>query len=304
MSHKEYRASKMFAEAKVLEKLTIGSFEDLLSRLDSLITEDDDRFGGNAILYATYPDKVIVLAEDGTFHSAAYTIRDGVISFGEIAPLSIQTFSEADIAARGVDAFYSGDSLAEGMRSMMDMCARVEQTPMAKLEVALEKLFSGGKIWKRKIHEHRNYIGQFAWDADYGKLEDVVSPIFEGLIGFPEDITEEQGAEIMAALVVLEGRLHEMWHEAEEAYKGQQDKTSGLRGEEDDGVLSQYEAFVSNYIEYLGEVANFVSKSIKRATEGGCVACAAKVHDEVASRYRDLDLGGRFVRKVASGFTQ
>ena len=79
-------------------------------------------------------------------------------------------------------------------------------------------------------------------------------------------------------------------------------KTNDVVDEDAAQHLSQFEEFYSDYISYLEEVSGRVSRAIGEARNGGCVLCAAIVHDEVAGRYKDMNLAARFVRKVSDSF--
>ena len=298
MSHKRHKA--VFVEAKVLGQLQDGSYEEILSTLDRAVAENQGAFGGESVLFATYPDRVIVLNEDGIFHSANYVIDDGIVRLGKPKRISVETLSEDDVVSRGVDAFTEGTMLADSMRGLMSLHPALTSSPLEQVRESLGQLFSRGRIWKKVIHEHKLQIGEYAWDADYGNLELTIRPLFGELFEEDDDEIDDGVRDVVVEnLISLEGRLGEMLSRVHESHDSLTSSNTEMRDEDDDAILSQFDSYATDYMEHLGEVVESVSAAIRMVRDGGCVLCGAKVHDEIALRYRDFDLGGRFVRKVA-----
>jgi len=302
-----FKDKAMFVEAKVLGKLQEGSYEEILSLLDRAVAESDGLFGGDAVLFSTYPGSAIVLSEDGAFYSVNYVLNDGIVKFRNPRKVDISVLSEDDIVARGVDSFSDEGTLAESLRGMMSLRNMGITSPLGQVSQDLGRLFSGGRIWKKVIHEHRQRIGQFAWDADYGKLEVSIRPMFTSFLE-SGDLDEEDAdnirGNILESLSKLEGKIGELLSRVQDSYESLVAGNVQMRSDEDDSVRSQFESFASDYIDHMGDVMEAVSGAISEMRDTGCVLCGAKVHDEVARRYRDFDLGGRFVRKVSEAFIQ
>jgi len=296
MSHGK---NDMIVEAKVLHDLQKGSYEELLQSLDRAVIENQDLFGDDAVLFASHLDRVIVINEGGQFFSANYTNRDGVIRFGKVDELDVNAVTEESIVASAVDNFFEGESLAEGLKGLMDLRQGIDESPIAKTRESLSRLFGGGRLWRRYVDEHSERVSNFAWDADYGSLKIDVRPIFSDR---GSDVIEDE-QEVMSALINLERRLVESLNKTTEIYKAYQEETKDLRSDEADQVLSRFESFASDYIDHLTEVSNFASNAVRRGRDGN-VSCAAITHDEIAARFKELELGGRFVRKVSSQFLQ
>lgn len=290
-------------ESKVLHGLQVGSYEELLTSLDEAISNEKNQamFGENAILFATYPKHVVVVNESGKFFSVDYENKNGVVKIGPAKKIDVSVLSESDVLSRAVDNFADGKSLKESLRSLVGNCAKCN-SPLQLVQEAIMVLFSGGRIFRSYLDEHKDTIGQFSWDADYGKLDLGVNPKFSVVYSdeISESSIEAHRKSVTENLIALEGRLQRKVVEVSEAFDEFQHRTVGTRDEEVDAMLSKFESFAGDYIDYLTEVANFVSNTIRRSE---CVACAAFVHDEVARRFSEIELGGRFVRKVATEFT-
>jgi len=296
----------IIVESKVLHGLQVGSYEELLTNLDEAISDEKSQamLGASAVLFATYPKHVIVINEEGKFFSVDYENKDGIVKIGAAKKIDVAVLSEDDVISRAVDNFADGKSLKDSLRKLVEGCAKCD-SPLEEIQRVVGALFSRGRIFRSYLSEHYDVIGQFAWDADYGKLGMEIDPKFSDL--YSDEISESEielhRKEVIDDLVSVEGRLQKKVAEVSEAFEEFQNRTIEPRGEELDGMLSKFESFSADYIDYLTEVADFVSDTVRKSNEG-CVACAAFVHDEVARRFREVELGGRFIRKVATEFTR
>jgi hypothetical protein len=297
---------ELLIEAKVLEKMQGGSYEERLSMLDKAVNENSGMFGdGDSVLFSTFDDKVTVVNESGTFYSAGYKIRDGAVKFSAPTVMDVDVLSEENLPAKAVDDFFESGSVSSKLRGLVQMHKPVEPGLLGEAQSELDVLFSGGKLWKRIMEEHKDKISGYGWDVKYGKLDVGVHPAFlEVLTGDDSEISEDIADEIQMGLTDLEVRLLDQLNSVTEAVEIYQVKTSGMTGDEAGQVLSQFEGFASDYIEYLEAVSGRVSRAISEMNDGGCALCAALVHDEVAQRYKDMDLAGRFVRKISDSFGQ
>ena len=287
-----------FVEVSVLSELQSGSYESLLTSLIEAI-EKSDFFSDGVSLFATHQDHAVVVSEEGVFSSVGYGIGDdGTVSLFKPKTMKVKLMSEGDVVSSGVNGFYNGDGIGEAMLGLMRM-GNSDGGALEKLKSRLDRLFSGGQIWKKEVEKNREALGEYAWDARYGKITGF-HPKFGGLEE-SDDLSEVAG-EVISELVRIEKKLGEMSSAVQEAYVFQRDRTSVGRDVNVENEVACYESFASDYIKYLDEVLGFVSQSIKEANGGGCVLCAAMVHDEISACFSDLDLVGRLVRKVAAGF--
>jgi len=294
----------MIVEAKVLFGLQQGSYEELLQALDQAVAENQEMFGASdSVLFASFPKYIVVMNEGGQFFKVAFENKDGVVVLGESKTIDVSVLSEDELASMAVDKYFDGGSLAESLREIVKLRRNpIAESPLEKVEQSLLKLFSGGQIWRKHISEKREQVGRFAWDANFGKLEIDIRPVFGELID-EDELDEDSREQVVESLLALEGRLHSRLTSVQEAYEKYQRETSDMRDDEADSLLSQFESFAMNYIDHLAEISSFVSRSVQESNEG-CIICAAFVHDEVAKRFKELELGGRFVRKISSQFTQ
>lgn len=293
----------MIVEAKVLYELQRGSYEELLQSLSRTICENSDKFGGDAVLFASFPDNAFVVNKSGEFFKIGFKNKNGIVQLGEASHLDVKVISEDEVTAKAVDDYFNGKSLADSLRSIVNLQERIENgSPFERAKTSLAVLFSGGQIWRKYLSENMERIGLFAWDAELGNLKLDVQPMFGNIL----EGESESGdvAEVTNSLMVLENKLFECLNKVRKSFKKYQSRTVGARDENSDETMVRFESFSGDYLDHLSEIAEFVSGSIKELNDGSCVVCAALVHDEVAKRYKDLELGGRFIRKVSNQFTQ
>ena len=297
------RKNAVIVEAKVLNELQRGSYEELLQSLDALVNENKNLFGDReSALFASYQSHMIVMNEDGKFFRAAFSNNDGIVSFGSIIPIDVTVLSENSVVSQGVDTFLEGGSLADGLRGAVSISAGHDKSLMQQTHDELNRLFSGGQIWRSYVSEHKDRVQSFSWDADYGALDLGIEPMYAGLLE-GDDADNEDRKSVIASLLHLERRLSECLSGVESAYGKYQESTTGTRDDETDEILSKFESFAFDYIEHLVCVSKFVSGAITEGKEG-CILCTALVHDEIANRFQELELGGRFVRKVSAQLMQ
>jgi len=209
--------------------------------------------------------------------------------------------SESDVVTKGVEGFFQGGSLSEGLRGVINLRKSHKESLLEKTQQALSVLLSGGKVWRDRLAQNKENISSFAWDAEFGDLK-IDMPVFGEMLE-ADDVGDDILKQVIEGLMVLEQRLFRRLNQVKIAYEDYQQQTLDMRDDERDEVMSQFESFTSDYIDHLSEIANFVSEAVLES-HGNCVDCSVLVHDEVAKVYKELELGGRFVRKIAAQFKQ
>jgi hypothetical protein len=248
---------------------------------------------------------VVVVNGDAKFLSAKYSIGDGfVINFGEPKMLDVKLVSEEDIVSNSVQSFLDGKSLHEGLKGLVGLVGSDPGSAFSEMLNRLKMLFSKGGLWRNSLKGREEEVGGFAWDADYGDLNIFSDPIFEHLYEGDTDVDlEEYRDDVRDRLINLESRIVKILGLATGAFEEFRHKASAVRDYESDSVLSQFDAFSEDYLSHLSDVGTVVSEAVRDSGDG-CVQCSALVHDEVVKRMKELELGGRFIRKTSALFTQ
>jgi len=296
---------RMMFEAKELQKLVENSYEDLMTKVDNAIAESEDVFGKDATLLATYPNRAIVINENGKVFAVDYVVGHGHVKFGNKKELSVPTINQDNIAKKAVDSFFDGNSLAEGLKGLASSSFVKQPTPLEEVSTKLDILFSGGMLWRGFVKDNPSQMAQFAFDPKFGTPKIEVEAKFDQLYdGMTEDEElEANREEVVASLTKVSERLNKLFAKVRESYKAYKNNLPSDKTEDESAVLKHFESFSEDYIEDLERVFEFVSESVQDS-ESNCVACLAFVHDEVAKRVTELELGERLIRKVSTEFAQ
>lgn len=287
--------------ANVLAQLASGSLEERMTAVDRAL---DEQFENGAVLIATFQDRAIYLTESGDFFSAKYVFgKDGVVRFMQSESLSVPTLDRDDISGDVVSDYLRDGSLTEGLREVVMASLRSNKSPFERTKEATGVLFSGGSMWRKQIDENREKYTKMCFDGSIGSTKLDTKPVFENLYNgeVSEDDLGEHRGDVMKALAQVEGRLTRLSVQTEDEFEKYQQKAGGNRDGDADQILARFEGFARDYLDHLSSVGGFVSESI-RNSKTGCVACAAYVHDEVARRIQDLELGGRLIQRLAAEF--
>lgn len=284
----------------VLAELAKGSLEERMTAVDRALEE---KLGDSAVLVATFQDKAVYLTEDGEFVSIAYAFGKNGVRFMQAESLSVPTVERGDIAGDVLATYLKDGSLTEGLREVLMASFRSNKSPFERTKEAIGVLFSGGSMWRKQVSENKEKYAKMVFDGSMGATRLDSKPMFEKLHNGEthEDELPEHRQEVLVALAQIEGRLSRLQVQTEEAFEKYQQKAGGARDGDADQTLSRFEGFARDYLDHLSEVGGFVSESI-RDGKTGCVACAAMVHDEVAKRAADLELGGRLIQRLAVDF--
>jgi len=294
-------------EAKTLEKIAVGSYENKLTAVNEAVEEDSDTFGGNALLLATFKDHVVVVNEDGQFFKSSYKIDDGgIVKFMTTESMDVPVVNPDNLAEeaakKAVDNFFTSGSLGENLLGIMSVVS-TKRTPLSETQERLDKLFEGGTLWRKHINKNRDKAVIHGWDYDLGVPMDIhprFENVCEGLVS--EDDLKDFEEETTSALMDLENNLVDIYENALVSYQNYKGIVAGMKIDSDNEeslVLSGFEAFAEDYLDHMKEITKFVSEETKKE---GCVTCMAFVHDEIARRSRELELAGRLIRKVSAQF--
>jgi len=287
--------------ANVLAQLASGSLEERMTAVDRALEE---QFEDQVALIATFQDRAIYLTENGDFVSIKYVLgKDGVVRFMQSESLSVPMIDGDDISGDVVSGYLRDGSLTEGLREVVMASLRSNKSPFERTKEATGVLFSGGSLWRKQVNENREKYAKMVFDGSMGSTKLDTRPMFGSV--YSENTTEEEleghRGDVMKALAQIEGRLTRLSVQTEEEFEKYQQKAGGNRDGDADQILSRFEGFARDYLDHLSTVGGFVSENI-RGGKSGCVACAAYVHDEVARRMQDLELGGRLIQRLAAEF--
>lgn len=292
-------------EDKTLQMHARGCFEEQLTAIDNAVADNVETFGENAILFATFPKYAIVVNEGGKFFSAKYTYSNDKVRFYKTESLDVPVVSVDSASKDAVESFLKGDSISENLRSLVKTSLASGEQALEEMRNILKGIFAKGKTWKRFVSENRAKMAQFAFDPEYGSPRIEVESKFEDLYGDEIEESELEGSrgDVVSSLAKIEERTIGLQNVTSEAYEKYIAETGDNHEREDDQILTQFESFADNYLNYIDEVNDFIIANMN-TSKTSCVACLALVHDEIAKQVEELELGSRLIRKISAKFLE
>jgi hypothetical protein len=303
--------------AEAISQLIGGSFEDLTSRLDDAIYESRERFVGESdgaiSRLATFPERVIIVTEDGKWFDVSYEKKGNEISLGEakeidvpeIDPMSEEVFRSHMMSA--VDSILGEDvsSAKEKLLSLVELRERAEAVPQRDFADEAVVLASAQRPWREIYAEQssvmRSHIGDKIGKIRESQLEARYRPMYE-TDEIPEEKFEDYRDSVTSDLSVLAHRLETIQHRAEERYLPFYENVAGSELEEEDAtVLSHFCFFSEDLIEDLQAVRQLISEAVSKEQ---CVMCLGHVYDVFAEALVDYEIAGAFVERMVDEYEQ
>lgn len=290
----------MMVPSEVIERLTKGSYEDLVRRVSLAVESDSKRFLSESTAnesvspIATFKHYVLVGTSRGEFFRSAFSEARG----GEV---TIQTAERIDVPVitkenRGefikneldsvIEAFFAGNlqKATERLKETVEIIeVRQTQDPIAAAKRFRESLTVGEwrEFVKGKKEEMKDLV-QF----DESKVE----PKFESLNSATEAELAKVSESVRASVAELFPKVETLLNVARESFEQYKESPRQGSADEERVVLAKFEAFAENF---LADVGRKLSEARKMTEGSGCAACWAVVHDAFAGIFEDL--------KVASG---
>ena len=271
-------------EAKALQVLSSGSYEDQLQRISEAVSASDGPFGTNTYLFATYPDKVIVYTEGDGFFTCGYSVDNGEVLFDAdaIRRENVPVVTEDTLATSGINAFYNGDGVAGALADIVAFPSKTEEPTAESAEREMNLLFKS-RIWTKYVLEggSADRIRDYATDSN--------------LFNVPVTVESVGGEHILNTIMNRLGKMHA---ETDAVLRRYEQKMSRTRTLDEDEILAEFESVSSDFIIHIESIMEAVSVALAKMNNGYS-DYAMEVADRVAKTYGDLHLGHRFVRKMA-----
>jgi hypothetical protein len=272
-------------EAKELERLLEGSYENLLQMISEAVEENENFFGGKARLFSTYADHVVVFVEGKGFLSCNYSMKSG-IAFTKLKEENVAFLSEDTLLTMGSEALLKGDK--GKVSSVLRTLATINSTTTVSVKDQVESVFDSQRTWM-------SYI--------CGDRKDAVTEYVGGDIGsFDRRYVGEDGSvdgyTLTRSLSDLSSRLGALNAKALSSIDEYREMTGEGRSVEEEAILSEFDSVAGDFLEAIDGAIDLVSVALSKA-KAGDTELAAKIHDRVAEQFGNLSLGSDFVSKMS-----
>jgi len=296
----------------VVDRLTEGSFETLIERVEQAVAENLSLFNaddGEGVHSWTYSGHVVVVNEAAEFFRAEYSvIKNGDIELGKVERIDVPVKEAKHLGseARGladdiVGAVFDGDDerAEESFGDLFNLVASGVRITAEGVEDDFTELGIADSAWMRAVDDNaatmRNFVGA-------ASNRDMPEPKFETMLA-TNDLNEADSTRyrkvVGEGLRRLRGTLEDL--DASIALARTIDEGYTLR--DVDGMAA------SHFIEFsrqLGEDFDAMIGVVENAIAvvgNGDLKSLARIHDGVAELMGDAGLAAAFAEKFSTKFT-
>lgn len=296
-------ANRYFPDAEV-NRLTVGSYEQLSSRVEAAVRNEAVRLFGQKVevaIGATFASHAMVFSEDGRvldvqFEDVRGTIK--IVSFAapKVAELASTDSRRAHVQteSKHIAELLTKGSLDEATSRLKALSSLVEgKSPHHDEQIvsAMIAFRRSDRPWKATFHEKADTIKRLVLDEAEKIQKDRIQIKFRSLydgtvarsdLGKYSDLVETAIKDIGARASELRNQLAS--------------QVSTARAETADPSIVQLWGFAEDLIEDLRLVSNTLTEALRRVSRTDCLG---RLHDALAQDFINQELAARFVLKTA-----
>lgn len=294
-----------FFPTEEVRNLTVGSFEQLVVRVDEAIRSASAQiFGSDVVveLAGTFHGYAIVLAEDGRGARVKWEDDKGVIRIVHHELISIQSYGNDDVgeylkteARKAARSFVSGDvdSAVNRIKTLLPFLPKIPVDRPQAVE-SLLALHSADRAWKRLFAEKADVIRRLMLEEIKAIHEDRLRPKFRSLYDgkVTESDLETYRDVVIDSLNNVAKRSDSL--AAEVSCAVQKAKEKQIK-DTDESVVTSLFAFADDLRHDLCSVRKTATEAV-RFTKN--VTSLSQLHDALVSDFQDREVAGRFVIKM------
>jgi hypothetical protein len=296
--------SNRYIPTEEVRRLTIGSYEHLIARIDEAVRSDAARLFGAKIeahVVGTFSGYAIVLAEDGRFLRIKYDEVKGSVRVVGHEMLKVASYSPDELGSylksesqRAVDSLLRGN-VEEALSRLKGLTRFVERRPThdePQIVEAMATFYRSDRLWRRVFQEKADHIRRMVLDEITAIHEDRLQVKFRSLYDGSVSATD---LESYRELVIE--NLNQIGERTDNLLRQVTDAAREAKGRKDgEAVVTSLFAFADDLVEDLRSVKKTASESTRQLTR---VDCLGKFHDTLAEGFRDRELASRFVIKMS-----
>lgn len=305
--------STHFVPTEEIQKLTLGSYEYLASKIDEAISKDAKVVFGDVVpnkveRIGTFADHVLVAADDGRFVKVKYErSATGAVKILEATVVAVPIFTEANLdtylmqEARGiVDSMLAHDGAQADLklRSLIPFVSEAQVPTAEQVLTSVTENVHADRPWKRLYRERTAQVSTFLGESLKGIESRKLPAKFSKLIA--TDATEAQNAAhkdlVLADLSYMAESIGG-WLKLVEDAGNLDDIQSKVTGEEL-AVVTTFSAFAEDLKRDLQCVRESIQESVKVPNS---VAGLGKLYDALAEESFHYEVASRFASMMIEG---
>jgi len=296
-----------FIPTEEVRRLTRGSYEHLVARLEGILQEKADTLfeekGCSAKLLGTFSGYALASSDSGKCLRIKYEESDkGRLHIVGSEPVEVKTVSEDDLhgflrsESERVLRLYDRGSVTEAVTRLKGLVRQVGGwTPPDKEETVVESVLASldrSRPWWGLYNERKDHILTYLGE-DAGSSVTLRPKFFKLYDGSMADKDLERYRDLVAEdLLVLQGKIQKLFVQVESARATLAD----LPLTEDDTART-FSAFAEDLLEDLDRVARAASELPKQVRR---VDSLGRLHDRLTTRLHDMGIASEFVSQMAN----
>ncbi len=306
------RVSTHFVPTEEIQKLTLGSYEYLASKLDEAISKDAKRLFGESIpnkieRIGTFADHVLIAADDGRFMKVMYErATSGAIKLVNFEAINVPLYTEANLGsyldkeARSIVDSLLAHDISQAELKLSALIPFVEETvPPTDTQVVASAIESmrADRPWKRLYRERTEQVREFL-GAELKKIEERKLPakftkLTDGQV--PESQHEGYKDLVHTDLAYMSEAIGG-WLKSLETVSELKD--ANAFGPEEQAVKTTFLAFAEDLKQDLQNVRESVVESMRLV---GSVARLGELYDALAEESFHYEVASQFASTMIAG---
>lgn len=303
--------NKIFVPTESMQQLLHGSYEHLISGLDTALDRKKDLFGegvGTVKVLGTFPGSAVVLTEGGKFFRVSYEPSPN----GEVkitgkkdlhVPLvtsNLGEFLRAE-ASSVVDAFLEGahDKVEAKLQGLLPFIDRMTATSDASVVEAVVISLKTERPWRRVFKEQGPKIRKFLWD-DLSRFEETrlrpkFSQLYDGSV--PADNLGEYKDLVLTSVKSLSEKVSTLAKTLEDARNSLIGAPASFKDMGEDAMVTTFSAFVEDLFDDTQALASDLGEAAAKMTG---VPDLGRLYDSVVEKMNDFEMAACFAEKMTA----
>lgn len=294
-----------FVSPDEISRISVGSYEQLISRLTEALSKDKEHFSGKPVqILGTFSGHAVVLSSEGKGFRVHFEDKNG-LSIKSVAPYPIQTFESSQHylraeALKAADSFLKGRSL-ESAKRLGRVVGLAESRPLTddiqRVDL-LRTLFASNRSWKSRMDEWAAEFEEFLGQSVLDEIEKTIpaprfAPLYEGL-----GTVEVEGARALVteAITKVGSRLKELAVMLSEAL-------TSLREAAPDIIRSGQQPFLRKFEDFsqsLRDEVLVVQEHVASIQDSLRVSHVGQVHDLVVGELSYYEVASRYATEMTT----
>lgn len=304
----------VFVPVMVLEEIIKGSYEQVAQAVKEAVEKEKELFkDGGASLVATFSGYAIVATPSGKFFRVRYESKGGLARLQDSTPMNVPVMKKDTAGAfvrkearRVVERFFSGGLTEDTRNHLHDVADAIisgfNVTPEGAAGAIVTRM-NQEQRWKQYVEDPGPVaIGLLESDPREG-FTPSVKVRFQGVLSGDYDLSkaDEYRAIALGAMKELAELVEGILKDAKRSESGSFTLKKEMMKPGADLVVDEFQQFLKSFASDIFGLSEDLQEYVAVMNEDRLESIAS-LHDAIAEKVGDVELGGVFVRKFATCF--